>query len=135
MTGSGILTRSGEVLLLRHKLLGIWVQPGGHLEDWEAPWDAARRETAEETGLDVRLPGDPAAASPLLHVDVHDAAHGHTHLDLRYALVVAGDATPRPPAGESQLVAWYPLAEAIPRADPGLRGLLVHLRTAASDPR
>ena len=146
VTGSGILARPDEILLLRHKLLGIWVQPGGHVDGGEAPWDAARRETEEETGLRVRLtpdgtgaggtaPGDlgRGGAPPLVHIDVHPAAHGHTHIDLRYGLVPAGDHTPRPPAGESQSVAWYALDEAIVLADPGLRGLLVHLRLTAGD--
>lgn len=133
VTGSGLLLGPDGVLLLRHRLLGIWVQPGGHLERGETPWDAARRETAEETGLEVRLADADADAGvhpPLLHLDVHGAAHGHTHLDLRYRLAVVGAPTPRPPAGESQEVAWYRLADALELADPGLRGLLVALAAA-----
>jgi 8-oxo-dGTP pyrophosphatase MutT (NUDIX family) len=41
------------VVLHRHRVLGIWVQPGGHIDSGETPWDAAVRETAEETGQDV----------------------------------------------------------------------------------
>jgi 8-oxo-dGTP pyrophosphatase MutT (NUDIX family) len=128
VTGSGIVVRPGGILLLRHRRLGIWVQPGGHLEPGEAPWEAARRETGEETGLHVRLAGGPAP--DLLHVDVHDAASGHTHLDLRYLLTVDGDDRPRPPAEESQDVAWYAWDEAAAIADPGLAGLIGHLRGA-----
>lgn len=128
VTGSGVLTRDGAVLLLRHRLLGIWVQPGGHLEPGETPWEAARRETAEETGLEVRLvTADDDQPPALLHVDVHHAAHGHIHLDLRYRLRVEGDPLPRPPAHESQAVAWFSLGDAAAVADPGLKGLLVHL--------
>lgn len=129
VTGSGVVLGPAGVVLLRHRLLGIWCQPGGHVEAGEAPWEAARRETAEETGLDVALDGPCPPA--LLHVDVHDAAHGHTHLDLRYRLRVRGDPTPRPPEGESQEVAWYPLDAAIAVADPGLRVLLEALGTGA----
>jgi 8-oxo-dGTP pyrophosphatase MutT (NUDIX family) len=126
VTGSGILTDAGRILLLRHRKLGIWLQPGGHLEAGETPWDAARRETAEETGLVVELDGtyDAAGVPPLAHLDVHRAADGHTHLDLRYHLVARGDPTPRPPAGESQEVAWYDPQAAAALADPGLRGLI-----------
>ncbi len=124
VTGSGVVTGPDGVLLLRHRKLGIWVQPGGHLEAGERPWEAARRETAEETGLEVELVPPPGAGEPpLLHVDVHPAGP-HTHLDLRYRLAVVGDPTPRPPAGESQDVRWFPWPEAVATADAGLSGLL-----------
>ena len=38
------------ILLLVHRRLGIWLQPGGHVDPGETPWEAARRETVEETG-------------------------------------------------------------------------------------
>jgi 8-oxo-dGTP pyrophosphatase MutT (NUDIX family) len=122
VTGSGIVIASRGVLLLLHRRLHIWVQPGGHLEGAESPWDAARRETMEETGLAVRLVGaDPIPR--LLHVDVHTAGP-HVHLDLRYLLAVDGDDEPRPPPGESQDVRWMSWSEAVATADVGLSGLL-----------
>lgn len=156
VTGSGIVVGPRGVLLHRHRRLGLWLQPGGHLEPGETPWDAAMREAAEETGLTVRFadaaaggnaargdsvgdpagahrPGDPAvplAPPSLVHVDVHPGGRGHTHLDLRYLLAVDGDDTPWPPEGESQEVAWFSWDDAIATADPGLRGALVALRPA-----
>lgn len=121
ITGSAIVTGPAGVLLHKHKKLGLWLQPGGHLEPGETPWAAARREAEEETGLTFEpWPGDP----PLAHLDVHPGGGGHTHLDLRYRLVVTGDDTPRPPAGESPDVRWFSWAEAIALADPGLAGYL-----------
>ena len=121
VTGSAVVLGAQGVLLHHHKRLGLWLQPGGHLEPGEQPWEAARREAEEETGLVF----EPWAARPgLLHVDVHAGGRGHTHLDARYALTVAGDDQPRPPAGESQLVRWFGWDEAIAVADPGLAGLL-----------
>ncbi|HET9077441.1 MAG TPA: NUDIX domain-containing protein [Acidimicrobiales bacterium] len=121
VTGSAVVTGPGGVLLHLHKRLGMWLQPGGHLEAGETPWEAARREAEEETGLEF----EPWSRNPpLAHLDVHPGGSGHTHLDLRYVLVVAGDDTPRPPQGESQQVRWFAWNDAVDRADPGLAGLL-----------
>jgi 8-oxo-dGTP pyrophosphatase MutT (NUDIX family) len=123
VTSSAIVTGPAGVLLLRHKRLGIWVQPGGHLEWGEDLAAGALREAVEETGLDLRHPG----GGPLLvHVDVHAGGRGHTHLDLRWLL--HGQGRPAPPVGESQDVEWLDWDEAIRRADPGLAGGLRALR-------
>lgn len=120
VTGSAIVVGPRGVVLLRHRRLGIWVQPGGHIETGETPWGAALREGMEETGLELAFAGGVAR---LVHVDVHSGGRGHTHLDLRY-LVEAGDADPAPPLGESQEVEWFTWDEAIARADLGLSGAL-----------
>ena len=49
VTGSAIVTSTRGTILQRHKRLGTWLQPGGHLEPGEAPWEAALREASEET--------------------------------------------------------------------------------------
>lgn len=120
VTGSAIVVGPRGVVLHRHKRMGIWLQPGGHLEPGEAPWEAARREAAEETGLSLR---HPAGCPRLVHVDVHPAPLRHVHLDLRYVLLAA-DADPRPAPGESQDVRWFTWPEAVAIADDGLAGAL-----------
>lgn len=127
VTGSAIVAGPGGVVLHRHKRLGLWLQPGGHLEAGETPWEAARREAGEETGL--IFAAWPGSVPPLAHVDVHAGGQGHTHLDLRYVLRVEGDPTPRPAAGESQEVRWFAWPEALERADPGLSGFLRAVHT------
>jgi 8-oxo-dGTP pyrophosphatase MutT (NUDIX family) len=82
------------------------------------------RESQEETGLEVRHPDD---GPRLLHVDVHNAANGHVHLDLRY-LLLAEDVEPAPPLGESPEVRWFSWDEAAALADVSLRGALVAAR-------
>lgn len=44
-----------RVLLIRHKKLGKWLPPGGHIDPGETPPEAAKREALEETGLAVEL--------------------------------------------------------------------------------
>jgi 8-oxo-dGTP pyrophosphatase MutT (NUDIX family) len=125
VTGSAIVVGSRGVLLLKHKRLGLWLQPGGHVDRDETPWAAALREAAEETGLDVDFVEQPP---PLVHVDVHPGGRGHTHLDLRY-LVDGGDADPTPPEGESQDIEWLDWDAAIERAsDDRLKSALRSLR-------
>jgi len=122
VTASAIVTGERGVVLHRHKRLRIWLQPGGHIESGEAPWDAARREAAEETGLPV----EPVGAGPhqVAHVDVHPGPRGHTHLDVRYLFAAPGGRKPSPAAGESQEVAWFGWRDAIDLAEPGLEGIL-----------
>jgi 8-oxo-dGTP pyrophosphatase MutT (NUDIX family) len=122
VTGSAVVVGPAGVLLHRHKRLGMWLQPGGHLEPGETPWEAARREAEEETGL--RFEPWPSPVPTLAHVDVHPGGRGHIHLDLRYVLRVAGGTVPAPGDDESQEVRWFPWPEAIRTADPGLAGYL-----------
>ena len=51
------VVHEGHVLLHPHPKVGLWLPPGGHIEPHELPDDAARRETLEETGLEVVLVG------------------------------------------------------------------------------
>lgn len=53
-TASGILIHQNRVLLIKHKKLQVWLNPGGHLEGDEVPHQAAEREFFEETGVKVR---------------------------------------------------------------------------------
>lgn len=53
-TAAGILIVEGKVLLVKHKKLGKWLNPGGHIEPGELPHQAAEREFFEETGVRVK---------------------------------------------------------------------------------
>ncbi len=122
VTASAVVVGSRGTLLHRHRVLGRWLQPGGHLEAGEWPHDAARREVAEETGLETV---DPAGSPFLLRIDVHraGAALGHTHLDLCY-LLAAPDLDPVPGPGESPEVRWWDWESAEALADRSLRRAL-----------
>lgn len=119
VTASAIVVGARGTVLHLHKRLGLWLQPGGHIDAGEHPEAAVLREVREETGLTV---AHPAGGARLFHVDVHPAG-AHTHLDLRY--VVGGDdRDPQPAAGESPEARWFAWPDAIRTADPGLVGAL-----------
>jgi 8-oxo-dGTP pyrophosphatase MutT (NUDIX family) len=126
VTASGIVVGRRGTVLHRHKKLGIWMQPGGHIDPGENPDEAAVREATEELGLAVN---HPPAGPLLLHLDVHEAAHGHTHLDLRY-LLLGADADPQPPPDESPEARWCSWDEAMGMADPALIDALPLARAA-----
>lgn len=53
-TAAALVFHQGKVLLVKHKKLGLWLAPGGHIEENELPHAAAEREAWEETGIAVR---------------------------------------------------------------------------------
>ena len=63
---------------------------------------------------------------------MHEAALGHTHLDLRY-LLLGADADPAPPPGESPEARWCGWDEAQSLADAALADALPLARAAAGD--
>src|SRR3954469_11545665 len=84
----------GKLLLGRRRDNGLWVVPGGHVEDDECPCCAAKRELREETGLGA-YSLTPAAGVrpnppelPELHVFtalVAGIPHGHLDPDREVA--------------------------------------------------
>lgn len=50
-----VVMDEGRVLLTKREDFEVWCVPGGHAEPGESLADTARRETREETGLEVEL--------------------------------------------------------------------------------
>lgn len=57
LTASGCLIHQGKVLLVKHRKLEMWLNPGGHLDPGEKPHQGAEREFFEETGVEVEAYG------------------------------------------------------------------------------
>ncbi|HKO47950.1 MAG TPA: NUDIX hydrolase [Polyangiaceae bacterium] len=84
-----------DLVLIHHKKLGIWVQPGGHVEPTDGDLlGAARREVLEEVGLGEleQLRQTGASASPMFDLDIHliparKTEPAHEHFDVRFAFV------------------------------------------------
>ncbi|MCA0400636.1 MAG: NUDIX domain-containing protein [Proteobacteria bacterium] len=116
-----------QTLLIDHRMLRRWLQPGGHYEPADLFWHSARREAVEETAVaDLALhPWHGGEDRPFL-IDSHEvpgkASRGekaHLHHDLQF-LFVADPALPLTAQIEEVAAArWHPigmLAEVSPGA-------------------
>ena len=137
LTGSAlVVSASGDqTLLLFHRKLSRWVQPGGHADAEEDSGEVvALREAVEETGI-AGLALHPRAPRPL-DVDIHvipalGAEPAHEHLDLRYLVIAPDDTRLAPAAGETRVLGWFGWEElAGLDLDPGLRRALGKARQA-----
>ncbi len=111
-TGSAWLVSADgrNVLLMHHRKLGRWLQPGGHADGDRALGDVALREAQEETGVaQLRVEGE------VFDIDRHRIASRatepeHWHYDVRH-VVRAGVDDRFVINHESLALAWRPIAE------------------------
>lgn len=93
-TASVFIVKGNAVLFHKHKKIGLWLPPGGHVELDEDPNQAAMREAKEETGLDIelfgnsRLPQQPTDGTvdliPPMFLNRHRMGESHEHIDFVY---------------------------------------------------
>jgi len=114
VTGSAWVTSraNDRVILVHHRKLGRWLQPGGHCDGDSDVSRVAWREASEETGLRSIVP----ASQAVYDVDVHAIpARGtepaHFHYDVRFRFFADPDEAPLASA-ESRAVRWVDLEEA-----------------------
>ena len=135
LTGSALVVSAGgdRVLLVHHRKLDRWLQPGGHADPGETSGETvALREAREETGIEG-LALHPEAPRPL-DLDVHPiparpGEPAHDHLDLRYLVVAPEGASAVRSAEETSDLRWlaWDELEAL-GLDPGLRRALRKVR-------
>lgn len=112
LTGSTLVIdhQLSKVVVLLHRKLRRWLQPGGHADGDTNLATVALREASEETGL-----AGLRVLLPAVDLDVHAVDHGdqlgeHLHLDLRFVVLA-------PPGAEllgnheSLDLRWVTLAE------------------------
>ena len=112
ITASGIVLSADarRVLLIFHRRLERWLQPGGHVEPEDADLAAtAEREVLEETGVAL----DAALPRVVVGVDVHDIPRRepdeppHLHHDIVFRFRTVPGARAAPEHGRD--VVWCPV--------------------------
>lgn len=109
-TVGAFVVHDDAVMMVHHRRLGIWIEPGGHIDATDTTLeDAAARELAEETGIAVG-PADGC----IFDVDVHPipAAKGepsHQHFNVSFRFEAAS--TEVTVAAEVLDARWVPLGQ------------------------
>ena len=104
---------AGSVLLCDHRLSGLWLPTGGHVEPGEHPLDTVRREAAEELGVTA----EPDAAfgdKPFfltMTETVGPPASRHVDVSLWFALAGRTGQSLHPDQREFARVRWWTVAE------------------------
>lgn len=100
-----VVNHSGQLLLIRRTDNDNWALPGGAMDLGESLVEAARRETAEETGVQVQITGLVG-----IYTDPRHVIHYTSNDEVRQEFSVVFTARPvsgQPrPSSESREVHW-----------------------------
>lgn len=104
-----------KFLLVKHKKMGTWVQPWGHVELNEDPEEAAIREVYEETGVRIKIIGErkPRDCDYILPLAIQKNVVNdkHIHMDFVYVAYLDGSNELTLNENESTDIAWFSLTE------------------------
>lgn len=131
LTASAIVLSADRrsVLLTLHPRVGRWVQVGGHCEDGDGTLvAAARREAAEESGIDGLLV-DPVPLALDIHPITCSLGVATRHFDVRFAAVAPAGAVPVRSA-ESRDLRFWRIDDLPPDAERDALGDAVRLAVA-----
>jgi 8-oxo-dGTP diphosphatase len=119
----------GKLLLVDHKLAGLWLPSGGHVEPDEDPKATVVRELAEELNLAAEFVRDGPLFITVTRTVGADG--GHTDVSLWYLLVGDSSRAIEFDRGEFRGVRWFSFDE-IPfeRSDPHMRRFVVKMRSS-----
>jgi ADP-ribose pyrophosphatase YjhB (NUDIX family) len=102
-----VCVRDDALLMVRFTGGPRWTLPGGGIDHGEHPRDAAVREVAEETGLDVAL-GPVIGVDSRLWADRASPVHA---ISVLYTGRITGGTLRHETNGSSDRAAWIPLVE------------------------
>jgi len=131
-TSAFILDRTGRrILLIHHRSLGRWLQPGGHYEPPDDLAGSALREAVEETGMHglVIDPWHRASGIPI-DIDSHRIPARperdepeHWHHDISYVVRAEKSGAVRPDLREVHGAEWRDLQDLESIAPQALRNM------------
>jgi 8-oxo-dGTP diphosphatase len=104
---------AGRVLLCDHRLSGLWLPTGGHVEPGEHPLDTVRREAVEELGVTAQ-PDPEFGDRPFfltMTETVGPPATRHVDVTLWFALAGSIGQALHPDPREFIQVRWWTVAE------------------------
>ena len=106
---AAFIVNDNKVLLVKHKKLGLWLPPGGHIDKNETPEQATIREIKEETGLDIHLEPEKFHRIKILkphHIEIHPISENHEHISFVYFAELKGGELNKS-ARELEDIKWF----------------------------
>ncbi|MDD5163431.1 MAG: NUDIX domain-containing protein [Candidatus ainarchaeum sp.] len=121
-----IFDENKKMLLVDHKRLGLWLPPGGHIEEEENPEEALLREIKEETGFEIEILGERFRETEIngiskalflpFHLQVESIPKDshrdflHEHIDLIYLCRIVGGKLAHEKSAH-HAIRWFSLEE------------------------
>ena len=120
-----VFDNNGNILMIKHKKLGAWMPPGGHVDENELPCEAVQREIFEETGVnasvvtaahDADVPIDSRCKELPLPMEIlltnFEGDGLYNCINMNY-LCVAEELTLNPSEAETDDVGWFTPLQAV----------------------
>ena len=126
--------QANAILLLRHKFLQRWLQPGGHVEASDPDLQmGALREAVEETGLE--LTSLASIGNQIFDIDSHPipanekrSEPAHIHHDIAFLFSYTGDSPVNVDVSESTAAKWISLPDL--HSEPTYRKIAIKFQAA-----
>jgi 8-oxo-dGTP diphosphatase len=124
-----------SVLLGDHVKSGLWLPPGGHVEEGEDPRDTVEREALEELGIPASFHPRVGAREPFfLTANPTLGEQSHIDVSMWFVLDCRRDQELRPDSREFRSVRWYNIDEQLEwpadRFDPQMTRFIRKLKAA-----